>query len=130
MPEYKGGDVVLVTYSVVTDGRCLTDEEAATLNAGGNPFGIDLTGVQYPDGPVHFFPNCGDDGDKGLARTIQATTCSACLLRRARVLTGWRWTHEHNNSEVAHLKKKLGDQVAGFESRPAQDGTVWRPSHG
>lgn len=44
-------------------------------------------------------------GSKGLARTIQDTTCLSCLQRRARQLEGWRADHPDNAEEVAYLRR-------------------------
>jgi hypothetical protein len=119
---YRGGDVVMVTYgSEVNDkygavdvGRFLLEEEAQTLNSGKDPWSADLSKVVRPKGKVHYYPDCGGRDFKGIARSIQATTCLHCLLRRARQLRGWRWTHPDNRNEVEHLKDQLGARVDDF----------------
>ncbi len=123
---FSPGDVVLVTYiwrgsdgdgDHTEVGRYLSEKEASSLNRGENPWeptALSRVRVRRPVRKVHFFPECGGRKHKTLSRSIQATTCKHCLMKRARALRGWRWSADYNQSEVAFLTQSLGSRVEGL----------------
>jgi len=118
-----GKEVVVVFYTSIRVGRYLSAEEANALNEGKIPW-ADVDKVERPSGLVHYFAkdNCPTKHDgRGIARSIQATTCKGCLLKRAEKLQGWRWTTPHNAEEVSFLKSALGDAVADFADLGPQE---------
>jgi len=111
---YVEGDVVMVGYRFVDVARCLTSEEADTLNKGEDPWGMELSRVCRPKTKVHYYPDCQGREVADLSRSIRATTCSHCLFRRAQQLRGWRWKAAQNKDEVMVLKMRLGLLVADY----------------
>ena len=113
MSGYKTGDVLMLTYTKIQVGRRITADESDALNRGEIPW-EGVTSVVCPKGKVHYFPTCGGKEIVSLSRSVSSTTCKTCLLRRAIMLRGWRWTHPNNTEEVAYLTAQLGSRVAGF----------------
>ena len=64
----------------------------------------DITSVELHTEESHYFPHCGGVDRKGLSRSLEDTTCRACLQERANDLAGWRWEHPLNTEDVAYLK--------------------------
>lgn len=118
---YKKGDAVFVVHGGIRVGWVLTEEAAALVNRGVDPVrGREKVSVELPKGKIHFHPKCGGIDRHGIARTIADTTCKHCLLKRAITLCGWRWYAPLNAEDVAVLKQRLGERVAGFgERRPS-----------
>ena len=120
MSKYKAGDSVWLFLDGVGKGigHVLSGADADALNQP-DFRGMLPTGWRVSDGDrvvkatstMCYFP---DHISTGLAWSVKDTTCTACLQQRAWTLRGWRWTHEHNADEVAFLKSKLGDAVAGY----------------
>lgn len=124
------GDVVWITYDNLrgtTVGIRLTEHDAAAVNDHDPPFVIPqvntpVVAVQLPRTAVHWCTPCSGRpfvATYPLARSLDAVTCRRCLMRRARDLAGWRWTHPSNADDVAYLKRILGTRVERFGERPA-----------
>lgn len=126
MHVFQAGEVVLVEYeSGVITGRRITADGADDLNNGENPwYPWRFKRVSRPDGPVHYFGDCGNPAvfHKGIARTLEDATCRVCLLRRAESLRGWRWAVEGNAESVNYLKQELGTAVDGFDQEVVDGG--------
>ena len=115
MSEYKAGDPVYVDLGGgVLVGLVCSQPEADSLNAGATPtaWGAGLT--FRATGRIHYYSSCGGRERSGLAWSPRDTTCRRCLMTRARRLRGWRWNHEANREDVAHLRSILGARVDGF----------------
>jgi hypothetical protein len=117
---YQEGDAVWMLlggsprYRV---GHIVRAAEVDTLNAGGIPKMWGDGGVlPVPDDEViHYHSTCGGGPEhEHLAWSGADVTCPDCLRRRAVFLRGWRWNHEVNAEEVAHIQEMLGEEVAGF----------------
>lgn len=121
--EYIPGEAVWYHHRSQQVAVRLTVAGAAALNEGRMPL-PHVDRVTQPTGRVHYYRECGGKQHPGTARTIQATTCKHCLMRRARRLTGWRWTSDLNQRTVQYLIEMLGHRVEGFVDLPSCDETT------